>query len=166
MSFFAGAGSGTVSVLDSETEDCDGLFGGMDNSDKLPDADFDGDLDVGTGGGVFGHGTWAEHCGFHLETRGSISLDRNTPFLLGSDDALGFLFDPETGENTCITDGIISPNTDLEDDDCLSQPGTGTQPITCPGGGDGLLWVLLLTAPFASETSESFFWMMGTITSP
>ncbi|HWH08578.1 MAG TPA: hypothetical protein VNX21_05215 [Candidatus Thermoplasmatota archaeon] len=107
---------------------------------------FDGDFDVGILGGAFGHGPWAQHCKLTQEVRTSITVEdawwgRNVGFVTGSDDTTSGVPDPVTGENTCITDGIISPGTDS--DDCLSALGTGTQTVTCPGGGDGLLWVFL-----------------------
>ncbi|HWH08678.1 MAG TPA: hypothetical protein VNX21_05720 [Candidatus Thermoplasmatota archaeon] len=135
----ASPGVGFVIVNDSETGDCDGdgvVF------------DFDGDLDVGAGGGAFGHGPWATHCGFHQEAAGTVTVSdlifgATVGFVTGSGDTNSWVPDPVTGENTCVTDGVISPGTDPEGDDCLSAGGAGTQPITCPGGGDGLLWVFI-----------------------
>jgi len=135
----ASPGLGAVVVNDSEDKDCD--------SDGVP-ADFDGDLDVGTGGGAFGHGPWATWCGFHQEVAGTVTVNDlvfgpTVSFVTGSGDTNSWVPDPLTGENTCVTDGVISPGTDPEGDDCLSDRGTGTQAVTCPGGGDGLLWVFI-----------------------
>jgi len=134
------ANAGAVTVQDSETGDCDG--------DGVA-GDFDGDLDLGTTGGAFGHGPWAEWCGYHQEAAGTVTVSdfvfgSTVGFSTGSADANSWVADPVTGENTCLTDGVISPATDLEGDDCLSGYGYGTQLVPCPGGGDGLLWVFLL----------------------
>jgi len=141
------ANSGVV-ASDSETDDCDG--------DGVP-ADFDGDLDWGQRGGAFGHGPWATHCGYHQEVDDTVTvldhvLGANVRFATGSDGTNSWVPDPVTGENTCLTDGVINPG---GGSDCLSAWGTGTQPVVCPGGGDGLLWVIL-EAPYTT----------GSVTSP
>ncbi|HWH08577.1 MAG TPA: hypothetical protein VNX21_05210, partial [Candidatus Thermoplasmatota archaeon] len=124
---------GAVVVTDSETGDCDG--------DGIA-FDWDGDLDIGVGGGAFGHGPWAEHCGFHQEAAGSVTVNdlafgKTVVFVTGSGDTNSWVADPVTGENTCLTDGFISPSTDPEGDDCLSTADKGTHAVVCPGGGDG-----------------------------
>ncbi|HWH08918.1 MAG TPA: hypothetical protein VNX21_06940 [Candidatus Thermoplasmatota archaeon] len=138
-----------VIASDSETGDCDG--------DGVP-LDFDGDLDLGIGGGAFGHGPWATHCGYHQEIVGSISVmdfafGTSVSLMAGSNDANSWVPDPWTGQNTCLTDGLISPATDPEGDDCVSWAGAGV-PVACPGGGDGLLWVILV-GPHTSGTLSS-----------
>ncbi|HWH08032.1 MAG TPA: hypothetical protein VNX21_02460, partial [Candidatus Thermoplasmatota archaeon] len=157
---------GTATVTDSETGDCDG--------DGVP-GDMDGDFDVGLGGAFFGHGPWAEHCGNHREAAGTVTVSdfvfgNTVAFATGSNDANSWIADPVTGENTCVTDGLISPATDA--DDCLSPTGTGTQPVVCPGGGDGGLWAILYHdwhgGPPRSESGglAGSDHTMGTVTSP
>ena len=154
----SGTGAGSVTVTDSETADCNG--NGIAN-------DLDGDFDVGSGGGLFGHGPWAEHCGLHQEVVGTVTVTDlvfglTVAFVTGSDDQQSWVPDPTTGENTCITDGVISPGTDA--DDCLSAHGTGTQVVVCPGGGDGGLWVVLDNSVSPRQVSNPP--TSGTISSP
>lgn len=132
----AEAAAGQVTVWDSNVADCDG--------DGVP-GDRDGDYDVGIGGGFFGWGPWAEHCGVNVHGPDvfvtDVVLGPIVPFVIGVDDATGFVLDDQGG-NTCITDGVISPGVDLEGDDCLA----GVYRIlgqTCGGGGDGGYWVVL-----------------------
>ncbi|HWH08916.1 MAG TPA: hypothetical protein VNX21_06930 [Candidatus Thermoplasmatota archaeon] len=161
----ARSNSGVI-ASDSESTDCN-------PTDGVP-FDFDGDLDWGVGGGAFGHGPWATWCGYHQEVAGTVTVTdlvwgKTVGFATGSSDAYSWVPDPVTGANTCITDGIISPGSD--DDDCLSASGTGTQGVVCPGGGDGLLWVLLyvvdcslwISPPTLACSSPP---TVGTITSP
>ncbi|HWH07714.1 MAG TPA: hypothetical protein VNX21_00845 [Candidatus Thermoplasmatota archaeon] len=160
-------GVGAVVVNDSETGDCSGSPG-------VP-GDFDGDLDVGVGGGAFGHGPWATHCGFHQEAAGTVTVNDGVfgptvSFVTGSGDTNSWVADPTTGANTCVTDGVISPGTDPEGDDCLSASGTGAQTVVCPGGGDGLLWVFLAgvscTANLVSVSPGPYLRVNTTTTPP
>ena len=140
-----GVGAGRVMVTDSETGDCDG---------DGTAGDLDGDFDVGYGGGMFGHGPWATHCGLHQEAAGTVTVTdlayaRDVAFVTASGDTNSWVPDPATGENTCMTDGVISPGTDPEGDDCISAwrgvpPSNNPQEVVCPGGGDGALWVYVL----------------------
>ena len=160
----ASPGAGFVTVNDSETGDCDG--------DGVA-FDFDGDLDVGVGGFAFGHGPWATHCGFHQEAAGTTTVTdlvfgQTVAYVTGSGDTNSWVADPTTGENTCVTDGVISPGTDLEGDDCLGAVGTGVLPVTCPGGGDGLLWGFVsgLEAVVGPSPGAANPATTGTVTSP
>jgi len=140
-----GIGFGYIVVADSETADCDGDGEAWDS---------DGDFDLGYGGGMFGHGPWATHCGFHQEAAGTVTVtdltyQRDIAFVTASGDTNSWVPDPVTGENTCMTDGVISPGTDPEGDDCISAwrgvpPSNNPQEVVCPGGGDGALWVYVL----------------------
>ncbi|HWH08888.1 MAG TPA: hypothetical protein VNX21_06790 [Candidatus Thermoplasmatota archaeon] len=158
-----------VMVLDSETGDCN-------PRDGLP-LDWDGDYDLGAGGGAFGHGPWADWCGLHDETAETVTVvdsafGRTVVFVTGANDPFDWIPDGG-GQNTCLTDGLLAPL--LDPGDCLSLPGTGTQPITCPVSGDGLLWVFVEALACDAEVRRSppdahvacaNVPTLGTITSP
>lgn len=150
---------GSVRVLDTNVEDCDG--------DGVP-GDFDGDYDGGYGGAFFGWGPWADEpvCRYGLNVHGPdvAVADFMFPpiFELGADDMEGpFLFvDPSTGEVSCVTDGLISPG--LDGDDCLTlpygpSPFSGVTGTTCGAGGDGGYWVILDAPAYAGIVTAGWF---------
>ena len=135
------SGIGAVWVTDTNAEDCDG--------DGVV-ADYDGDNDLGVGGGVFGWGPWADspECGWRYNVHGprvhvTDVVLADVPFVLGEDDQDGPIVatDPETGETTCTTSGSITPGEDA--DDCLTPVLRGSGRTCGTGGGDGVFWVFL-----------------------
>ncbi|HWH08314.1 MAG TPA: hypothetical protein VNX21_03875, partial [Candidatus Thermoplasmatota archaeon] len=116
----------------------------------------------------FGHGPRAAWCDYHEEVAGTVTVmdvvfGNTVAFVTGHNDARGFLWDPLSGNPTCLTDGLIAPG--IDPDDCLSEPGKGTQAVVCGGGADGLLWGFIL----ASSNGPGGFsnpGTAGTVTSP
>ncbi|HWH09012.1 MAG TPA: hypothetical protein VNX21_07410 [Candidatus Thermoplasmatota archaeon] len=164
-------GARTVHVADSNTEDCNGAGGTpLGGPDGTP-FDWDGDHDTGDLGAFFGYGAWAEApdpCGYHLNLHGpnvavaDFVFGSTVPFLTFEDDQSGPLMvvDPNTGDVTCVTDGIVSAS---DPDDCISDAdpaGPGHQPYygvgaTCgAGGGDGGYWVVLLFPYFEERSGQ------------
>ena len=133
---------GFVEVTDTNLVDCD--------LDGVP-GDYDGDYDVGLGGGFFGWGPWAAAaaCNYNLHVHGpdvKVFDATGLPVLfeIGADDITGPIIvpDPITGGALCETDGVISPGADA--DDCLTTPYVSPGPgKTCGAGGDGGYWVIL-----------------------
>ena len=131
---------GQVTVLDTNVADCDG---------SPPAPDFDGDYDLGIGGGFFGWGPWANEptCQYGLNVHGPDILlndlvwGSGVHFEIGANDMDGpmILTDP-TGGTTCETDGLIAPI--IDSDDCLAGIYVGIG-RTCGAGGDGGYWVIL-----------------------
>lgn len=137
---------GPVTVVDTNLADC--------NGDGVP-LDFDGDYDLGSGGGFFGRGPWANAwlCQNELNQHGShyvvmdILWGPTIPFFVGEDDMDGPLLIQVDQEYVCLTDGMITPGpwTDptADPDDCLSGPWVGTGTACGTGGSDGGDWVIL-----------------------
>ena len=109
-------------MWDTNTGDCDG-------DGVAPD--FDGDYDIGVGGGFFGYGPWANEptCQYGLKIHGGSvqvtdAISANIAFVTGADDQqgpivipTGFGLDPRgeysppvyPTEFACEVDGTISP---------------------------------------------------------
>ena len=153
---------GIVLVADSNLTDCSGVAGfrdfvGNDAKSFFRITSFDGDYDLGIGGGFFGHGPWAHEptCDYSLTSHGEfvtvndVVFGSDIWFLIGADDTSGPIIsvDPVTGETTCETSGSITPGdpTTLptaDADDCLTDVYIGNG-RTCGAGGDGGYWVFL-----------------------
>lgn len=133
---------GQVTVTDTNLAGCD--------ANLFNNPDFDGDYDLGVGGGFFGWGPWANEpvCQYGLHVHGpdvlvyDIVWNNWVQFEIGANDMDGPVvsIDTITSETTCETDGIIAPTLDL--DDCLAGVYMATGK-TCGGGGDGGYWVIL-----------------------
>ncbi len=144
----SGASAGFVTVQDSNVADC--------NGDGVP-GDFDGDLDVGVGGGFFGSSTeWdtTDGCGYGLNVHSTSGTATDLSGLpvggtWGVDDTAGpvVVTDPNTGATvSCQVDGSITPDTDTND--CLNvwvnTWSPGTDPVCAIGhGGDDGYWLFL-----------------------
>lgn len=126
-------GAGTVNVVDTNTEDCDGNL--------LNGPDYDGDLDAGTGGGAFGWGPNAAACGHNVHGPNVVVNDA----VFGSLVAFYVAEDDQTATG-CNTGGLI---TDSDPDDCFSPLYVGAGTTCGPGGGDGLYWVVFV--PWAAN---------------
>ncbi len=143
-----GGGAGFVTVQDSNVADC--------NGDGIP-GDYDGDYDIGTGGGFFGSSSeWdtADNCGYDLSVHASTGTATDISSLpvggvFGVDDVAGpvVVTDPNSGATvSCQVDGSITPGTDAND--CLNvwvnTWSPGSDPVCAIGhGGDDGYWLIL-----------------------
>ncbi len=140
----SGVDTGLVTVEDTNVADCDG--------DGVPN-DFDGDYDLGIGGGFFGSSNlWdvTDDCGYDLNVHATTGTATDVTGLAvrglyGVDDAEGpaVVVDPTSGASLgCQTDGSITPATDAND--CLSAWTGSWSSGACPAsGGDDGYWLFL-----------------------
>lgn len=151
--FYGPTGLGVVLVQDSALNDCDG--------DGVPQ-EFDGDMELGVGGGFFGWGPWANAEGceggtFGMNVHGPRVVGRDTlgrplTFIVGEDDQSGPVHvTGRNGEPYCETDGSITPMDD--DDDCFSAWFVGEGRTCGTGGGDGGYWVFVLSPTSPADGS-------------
>ncbi len=147
--------SDTVTIVDTNTTDC--------NGDSNP-RDFDGDYDLGIGGGFFGSSTqWdvTAGCGYDLNVHATTGLAVSTTGLVaagsvGVDDTTGptVVTDPSGATLSCQVDGTVTPETDS--DDCLA-PFVGAWAAPCGGvGGDDGYWIFVHAESSAGTLTADF----------
>lgn len=144
-----GVSGGITDVMDSNVlGDC--------NGDGVP-GDFDGDLDMGIGGGFFGSGTTWEalcHYGYNVHALAGVAANffgLSVRGEVGVDDPHGPsppVFDPVTGQELqgCQTDGTISDNPSggpSPDGDCLVGFSDTWSACGAGVGGDDGYWVFV-----------------------
>lgn len=132
--------------------------------------DWDGDYEVGVGGGFFGWGAWADEpiCNYWLNVHGrevavnDVVYGSSITFVVAENDRDGptKIWNPATQSYVCETDGTIRPGDPAENpaadpDDCVSEVFVGVGATCGEGGGDGGYWVVLIGAAVGEGDSAN-----------